>query len=66
MTGEGDKQTLEQERTTVGVSYRPLPTVVFSAAVEYNRRLTGHELVFPRGTAAASYTTFLAGMAFGF
>jgi hypothetical protein len=62
----GDKQTLEQERTTVGLSYRPLPSVVFSVAVEHNRRLSGTELVFPRGTAAGSYTSFIAGMAFGF
>lgn len=63
---QGDKQTLRQERTTVGLSYRPLPTVVFSVAVEHNRRLGGDELVFPRGTATASYTAFLAGIAFGF
>jgi hypothetical protein len=62
----GEKQTLEQERTTIGLSYRPIPTVVFSVVVEHNRRLNGHELVFPRGTAAGSYTALLAGMAFGF
>jgi hypothetical protein len=62
----GEKQTLEQERTTIGLSYRPIPTVVFSVVVEHNRRLNGQELVFPRGTAAGSYTALLAGMAFGF
>jgi hypothetical protein len=62
----GDRQTLRQERTTVGLSYRPLPSIVFSVAVEHNRRLEGDVLVFPRGTAAASYTSVLAGMAIGF
>ena len=62
----GDRQTLRQERTTVGLSYRPIPTIVFSVAVEHNRRLEGNVLVFPRGTAAASYTSVLAGMAIGF
>jgi hypothetical protein len=64
--GRGDRQTLRQERTTVGVSYRPIPTVVFSAAVEHNRRLGGDVLVFPAGVGARSYTSFVAGMAFGF
>jgi hypothetical protein len=62
----GNRQTLRQERTTVGLSYRPLPSIVFSVAVEHNRRLEGDVLVFPRGRAAASYTNVLAGMAIGF
>lgn len=62
----GNRQTLRQERTTVGLSYRPLPSIVFSVAVEHNRRLEGDVLAFPRGTAAASYTSFLTGMAIGF
>jgi len=64
--GRGDRQTLRQERTTVGLSYRPMPTVVFSLSVEHNRRLGGEVLVFPAGTAARTYTSVLAGMAFGF
>jgi hypothetical protein len=62
----GNRQTLRQERTTVGLSYRPLPSIVFSVAVEHNRRLEGDVLVFARGRAAASYTNVLAGMAIGF
>lgn len=62
----GDRQTLRQERTTVGLSYRPMPAVVFSVAVEHNRRPEGDVLVFPRGASTASYTSFLAGMAIGF
>ena len=62
----GNRQTLRQERTTFGVSYRPMPTVVFSVAIEHNRRLSGDVLVFPAGTGAGSYTSLVAGMAFGF
>jgi hypothetical protein len=61
-----DRQTLRQERTTFGLSYRPVGTVVFSIAVEHNRRLDGDVLVFPRGAGASSYTSVLAGMALGF
>ncbi len=61
-----DSQTLKQERTTVGLSYRPLQSVVFSVALEHNRRLKGDVLVFPRGFPEKSYTSLLAGMAFGF
>lgn len=63
---QGDRQTLQQERTTIGLSYRPVPTVAFSAAVEHNRRIQGDVLVFPRGSGARSYTSFLTGMAIGF
>ena len=62
----GDEQTLRQERTTVGLAYRPLQSVVFSVAAEFNRRLEGDVLVFPRGHIAKRYTSVLAGMAFGF
>ena len=62
----GDRQTLRQERTTVGLSYRPIPSGVFSVAVEHNRRLEGGILVFPRGTGAASYTSLITGVAIGF
>lgn len=62
----GDRQTLRQERTTIGLSYRPMPTIVFSVMVEHNRRLGGDVLVFPARTGASSYTSVLAGMAFGF
>jgi hypothetical protein len=61
-----DEQTLRQERTTVGLAYRPLQSVVFSVAVEFNRRLEGDVLVFPRGHIAKRYTGVLAGLAFGF
>jgi hypothetical protein len=62
----GDAETLRQERTTLGLAYRPLQSVVFSVAVEFNRRLEGDVLLFPRGHTARRYTSVLAGMAFGF
>jgi hypothetical protein len=62
----GDRQTLRQERVTVGLSYRPIPSFVFTVAAEHNRRLEGDVLVFPRRSAAASYTSFITGMAIGF
>ncbi|HWK11755.1 MAG TPA: hypothetical protein VNR64_16970 [Vicinamibacterales bacterium] len=64
--GRGDRQTLRQERTTVGLSYRPIPSVAFSVAVEHNRRLEGSVLVFPRGIGVASYTSVITGLAIGF
>jgi hypothetical protein len=61
-----DAKTLRQERTTFALAYRPLQTVVFSVAAEFNRRLEGPVLVFPRGFPERRYTSILAGMAFGF
>jgi hypothetical protein len=62
----GDAETLRQERTTFALAYRPMQTVVFSVAVELNRRLEGPVLVFPRGFPERRYASILAGMAFGF
>jgi hypothetical protein len=62
----GDAETLRQERTTFALAYRPLQTVVFSVAAEFNRRLEGPVLVFPRGFPERRYASILAGLAFGF
>src|SRR5262245_22553784 len=62
----GDAETLRQERTTFALAYRPIQTVVFSVATEFNRRLEGPVLVFPRGFTERRYGTILAGLAFGF
>ena len=62
----GDAETLRQERTTFALAYRPIQTVVFSVATEFNRRLEGPVLVFPRGFPERRYATILAGLAFGF
>ena len=62
----GDKETLGQERTTFALAYRPLQTVVFSVAAEFNRRFEGPVLAFPRGFPERRYADILVGMAFGF
>jgi hypothetical protein len=62
----GDKQTLRQERATVGLSYRPIQSVVFAVALEHNRRLDGPVLLFPFGATSQAYTDLIVGMAFGF
>jgi hypothetical protein len=62
----GDAATLRQERTTFALAYRPVQTVVFSVATEFNRRLEGPVLLFPRGFPEKRYATILAGLAFGF
>jgi hypothetical protein len=62
----GDRQTLRQERTTIGLSYRPLQSVVFAIALEHNRRLEGDVLLFPFGKESQAYTDLIVGMAFGF
>ena len=49
----GDKQTLRQERATVGLSYRPIQSVVFAVALEHNRRLEGPVLLFPFGATCS-------------
>jgi hypothetical protein len=59
----GDKQTLRQERATVGLSYRPIQSVVF-AGLEHNRRLEGPCSVPLRSTSQR--TDLIVGMAFGF
>jgi hypothetical protein len=61
-----DPQTLRQERTTIGLAYRPIQSVVFSVAMEHNRRLEGPVLLFPFGQPSQAYTSLLAGLAFGF
>ena len=61
-----DPETLRQERTTIGLSYRPLQSVVFSVALEHNRRLDGDVLLFPFGKISQAYTGLLVGMSFGF
>jgi hypothetical protein len=62
----GDRQTLRQERATIGLSYRPIQSVVFAVALEHNRRLDGSVLLFPFGAPSQAYTDLIVGMAFGF
>jgi hypothetical protein len=61
-----DRETLKQDRFTVGLSYRPMSSVVFAVALEHNRRLDGDVLLFPFGAPSQAYTDLIVGMAFGF
>lgn len=64
-------EDLQQERITLGLSYRPAPSIVFSTAWEHNRRVSGSHLIFPRSTGTdplsdKSFDSFILGAAFGF
>lgn len=66
-----DRENAAQERFTLGLSYRPVPSVVLSGAWEHNRRLSGSALLFPTrpGTdpiPSKSYNGLIIGAAFGF
>jgi hypothetical protein len=61
-----DRQTLKQDRFTVGLSYRPLSSIVFAVALEHSRRVEGDVLLFPFGAPSHAYTDVIVGMAFGF
>ena len=61
-----DRQTLKQDRFTVGLSYRPMSSIVFAVALEHNRRVEGDVLLFPFGAPSQAYTDVIVGMAFGF
>ena len=63
--------TTAQERITVGLALRLMPSVVISTAWEHNRLLRGKSFLAPRpvGTdpiPGRSFDSFVAGMAFGF
>ena len=66
-----DTEDLAQVRMSVGLAYRPTPSVVFSAAWEHNRRTSGSHLIFPRPVGTdplpdRSFDSFVMGTAFGF
>jgi hypothetical protein len=66
-----DRENAAQERFTLGLSYRPVPSVVLSGAWEHNRRLSGSALLFPTrpGTdpiPSKGYDGLIIGAAFGF
>ncbi len=61
----------EQQRITLGMTYRPTPTVAMTAAYERNQRIQGSTLIFPQvlglgGLPDDAYDAFLLGMSFGF
>ncbi len=66
-----EREDLLQQRTTVGLAYRPIASVVFSTAWEHNRRLAGSRMIFPRMVGIGmlpdkSYDAWIFGTAFGF
>jgi hypothetical protein len=68
---EFDTEDQEQQRITLGMTYRPTPTVAMTAAYERNQRIQGSTLIFPQvlglgGLPDDAYDAFLLGMSFGF
>ncbi len=66
-----DRENVSQERFTIGLAYRPIPSVVLTGAWERNLRLSGTQLLFPTrpGTdplTDKSYDGLILGVAFGF
>ncbi len=55
----------EQERVTLGISYRPIPQFTIQGAYEHNRRINGSRLIFP-DVDQSSTNGMLFGMAFAF
>lgn len=54
-----------QDRFTVGLSYRPIPSFAFQLAYEHNQRRAGSALIFP-ALPLRSTNGILFGMSFGF
>ncbi|MBI1746977.1 MAG: hypothetical protein HYR55_10370 [Acidobacteria bacterium] len=66
-----DSENLSQDRITTGLSYRPISSVVVTAAYEHNHRRQGSTLIFPRSIGLGrlpdrSYDSLVLGMSFGF
>ena len=56
---------LEQERSSVGLAYRPVRNFGLQFAYEHNRRVNGGTLIFPRAPVGAT-NGFVTGMVFSF
>jgi hypothetical protein len=59
------RQYLEQDRVTLGASYRPTLQFAIQAAYEHNRRLSGDRLIYPQ-VNQKSTNGLIVGMAFAF
>jgi hypothetical protein len=59
------QEDLEQDRVTMGLSYRPAPQFAIQAAYEHNRRLNGSHLIFPE-VEQGSTNGLILGMSFAF
>lgn len=65
MLTERETEAREQDRVTVGLTYRPVPSVAVQFAYEHNERRKG-AILFDAATTDKSTDGFLFGMAFGF
>ena len=64
-------ETLSQQRVSIGLAYRPTPSVGFSFAWENNRRMQGSTLIFPSVLGLGrvpdkTYNALIIGTVFGF
>jgi hypothetical protein len=59
------QEDLEQDRVTLGLSYRPAAQFAMQVAYEHNRRLNGSHLIFP-DVDQDSTNGLLVGMSFAF
>jgi hypothetical protein len=59
------QENRSQDRFTLGLSYRPVPSFAFQLAYEHNHRRSGSMLIFP-ALPLNSTNGVLAGMTFGF
>ena len=62
---ELDQENRSQDRLTVGISYRPVPSFAFQLAYEHNQRRSGSRLIYP-AVPLKSTNGLLVGMSFGF
>lgn len=66
-----DKEDMEQQRISLGLSYRPTVSVAFTAAWEHNQRIQGSTLIFPQVLGLGrvpdkTYDALVLGVGFGF
>ncbi|RMG55686.1 MAG: hypothetical protein D6723_02230 [Acidobacteria bacterium] len=64
-------EDISQDRLTIGLTYRPIPSIPISLAYEHNHRRKGRVLVYPDILGSGrlsdrSFDTILFGIAFGF
>jgi hypothetical protein len=65
------KENMEQQRISLGLTYRPAVSVAFTAAYERSQRIQGSTLIFPRVLGLGrvpdkSYDALVLGTSFGF
>jgi hypothetical protein len=65
------RENMEQQRISIGLTYRPTVSVAFTGAYEHNQRIQGSTLIFPRVLGLGrvpdkSYDALVLGASFGF